>query len=94
LSKDGENDEESRKGIFGGGGSGGPGPDHCERTKAVKTCDAVIYDRLVSDRLLDQVKEGCEKIYVGKTVGSHEYQQKAINQIIIDKAFTYPMVVR
>jgi uroporphyrinogen III methyltransferase/synthase len=77
-----------------GAGPGDPGLITVKGLRLLKTCDAVIYDRLVSDRLLDQVKEGCEKIYVGKTVGSHEYQQKAINQIIIDKAFTYPMVVR
>ncbi len=77
-----------------GAGPGDPGLITVKGLKLLKSCDAVIYDRLVSDRLLAQVKEGCEKIYVGKTVGSHEYSQEVINQILIDKAFTYPMIVR
>lgn len=77
-----------------GAGPGDPGLITVKGLKLLKACDAVIYDRLVSERLLDQVKEGCERIYVGKTVGSHEYKQEVINQIIIDKALTYPVVVR
>lgn len=77
-----------------GAGPGDPGLITVKGLKLLKACDAVIYDRLVSDRLLDQVKDGCEKIYVGKTVGSHEYKQEVINQIIIEQALTHPVVVR
>jgi uroporphyrinogen III methyltransferase/synthase len=77
-----------------GAGPGDPGLITWKGLKLLQTCDAVIYDRLVSDRLLDYVREDCELIHVGKTVGSHGLQQEEINRIIIDKAHTCESVVR
>lgn len=77
-----------------GAGPGDPDLITNKGLKLLKTCDVVIYDRLVSDRLLNYVKKDCVKIYVGKTVGSHKFHQEEINQIIIEQAFLHPVVVR
>ncbi len=57
-------------------------------------CDVVIYDRLVNKKLLTYCKSGCEKVDVGKIVGSHEFSQDEINKIIIEKAKENKFVVR
>lgn len=77
-----------------GAGPGDPGLITQKGINLLKKCDVVIYDRLVSSRLLNYLKEGCEKIYVGKAVGNHSIKQEEINQIIVEKALTHQVVVR
>lgn len=77
-----------------GAGPGDPGLITWKGKKLLQTCDAVIYDRLVSPSLLKLTKAGCEKIYVGKEVGNHAVKQEEINRIIVEKALRYPVVVR
>lgn len=75
----------------------GPGDPELITKKGIRLlqkCEVVIYDRLISIQLLNYVKEGCEKIYVGKTVGNHSVVQEEINQIMIEKAFEGKIVVR
>lgn len=86
--------EKAGKVYLVGAGPGDPDLLTLKGLKLIQSCDVLIYDRLVSDRLLDYVKEGCELVYVGKTVGSHRFHQEEINQIIIEKALKYPFVVR
>lgn len=60
----------------------------------LKKCDVVIYDRLVNVKLLENVKDECKKIYVGKVVGDHAINQDEINNIIVNEANENKIVVR
>lgn len=60
----------------------------------LKVCDCVIYDRLISKKLLEYVPKECKKIYVGKQCGYHSKTQDEINQIIIDEALSGRNVAR
>lgn len=63
--------------------------------EALSLADAVIYDNLINERLLDLYCGGqCEKIYVGKSGASHTMEQEDINRLIVDKARQYGIVVR
>ncbi|SHO47694.1 uroporphyrinogen-III C-methyltransferase [Anaerocolumna xylanovorans] len=86
--------EKSGKVYLVGAGPGDPALLTLKGRRLLQACDAVIYDRLVSEELLDYAKEDCERIFVGKTVGNHALKQEEINQIIIEKALTHPVVVR
>lgn len=77
-----------------GAGPGDPGLITQKGLNLLRKCDVVIYDRLVSDILLSYVKKGCEKIFVGKSVGNHTMKQDKINQIIVEKALVSRVVVR
>ena len=61
---------------------------------AVKQADCIIYDRLAAPELLMYAKENCEKIYVGKENHNHTMPQEKINELLVEKAMQYPLVVR
>ncbi len=75
----------------------GPG-DHNLITKAgleaIEKCEVLIYDRLISPKLLEFANKNCEMVYVGKNVGNHAIKQEEINQIIVNKALENKLVVR
>lgn len=77
-----------------GAGPGNPELITVKGYKLLQNCDAVIYDRLATDELLDYVKEDCEKIYVGKEAGKHYKKQEEINEILVHCAKRHKMVVR
>ncbi len=60
----------------------------------IQKCEVLIYDRLISPKLLELVKTNCEMIYVGKNVGNHAIKQEEINEIIVKKALENKFVVR
>ena len=53
---------------------------------AIKNCDALVYDDLIDERLLDEAPRRAELIYVGKRKGKHSAAQEEINKILIDLA--------
>lgn len=77
-----------------GAGPGDPSLITQKGLKLIKSCDVLIYDRLISEDFLMEVKADCEKIYVGKTVGNHTFRQDEINEIIIKKALEHKTIVR
>lgn len=77
-----------------GAGPGDPQLITVRGAELLKICDVVVYDRLASDKLLDYVKPGCKRIYVGKQAGHHSKSQEVINEILIDCAKQYDIVVR
>ncbi|MDE6625506.1 MAG: uroporphyrinogen-III C-methyltransferase [Lachnospiraceae bacterium] len=77
-----------------GAGPGDAGLITRKGLEKLQSCDAVVYDRLISEELLDYVSEDCEKIYVGKEKGRHSKNQEEINRILIDCGHRYDMVVR
>ena len=75
----------------------GPGdPDLITRKglRALATADAVLYDALSSDELLDETPAHCQRIFVGKRAGCHYKRQDEINELLVSTALEYGHVVR
>ena len=67
----------------------GPGDEELLTLKAVevlKDCTAVLYDRLVSNNILNYLKEECEIYYCGKEPGCHYKTQDEINETLVKLA--------
>ncbi len=62
--------------------------------RLVESCDVLIYDRLISDDIIEYARQDCEKIYVGKSMGNHSVKQEEINRILVEKAKGNGIVVR
>ncbi len=78
-----------------GAGPGDPGLLTIRAKFLLETCDVLIYDNLVNERIISSFKsEGCESIYVGKSGASHTMEQEEINKLIVEKASGGNMVVR
>lgn len=77
-----------------GAGPGDPGLITIKGREALKSCDVVVYDSLASDELLNEIRPGCRKIYVGKRAGHHSMKQEEINRILVDEAEKGCRVVR
>jgi len=75
----------------------GPGDPKLLTVKAqtlLKECDVLLYDRLVTEGILELVPERCEKIYVGKHPGEASATQKKINDYLIEYGKKGGIVVR
>jgi uroporphyrin-III C-methyltransferase len=75
----------------------GPGDPELITVKAHRLlckADVLLYDRLVSDGILDLVPGTCEKIYVGKHPGEASATQERINQLLLEKTQHGGTIVR
>ena len=75
----------------------GPGDIDLLTVKAlrvVREADVIIYDRLANPDILEEAKEGCEFVYVGKEDGRHTLPQEQINEVIYQNALKHDCVVR
>jgi len=77
-----------------GAGPGDPGLITVRGMDLVSRADVVVYDYLVSPRLVRCARDDAELIYVGKKAGKHTLSQDGINKLLVDKARTGAMVVR
>jgi uroporphyrin-III C-methyltransferase len=59
----------------------------------LRQAEVVIYDRLVSERLLDEAPLA-ERIFVGKAPGEHAAKQEEINELLVRHAKAGRIVVR
>ena len=62
--------------------------------KLLQQCQAVVYDDLVDQALLDAAPETAKRIYMGKRSGAHSAPQSQINRTLIDLAKEGLRVVR
>lgn len=69
-----------------GAGPGDPGLFTLKGQQLLARADVVVYDALASASLLDFANKGAELIYVGKVAGAHALPQKAINELLVEKA--------
>lgn len=77
-----------------GAGPGDPGLISVKGLQAIREADCIVYDRLISPALLEEAKQGCEKIYVGKESHHHRMKQEEINKLLVEKALQYDKVIR
>ena len=62
--------------------------------RLLQQCEAVVYDDLIDQELLESVPETALRIYMGKRSGCHSASQEEINQKLIDLAKAGMKVVR
>lgn len=60
----------------------------------LRSCDAVVYDDLIDEALLDLVPEGSECIYMGKRSGKHSAAQEEISNTLVELALSGKRVAR
>ncbi len=77
-----------------GAGPGDPKLLTLRAAEVLKEADVVVYDRLVSDSVLELASESAEKIYVGKSSVKHELSQEKINELLANLALEGKTVVR
>ena len=77
-----------------GAGPGDPDLLTFRAFRLLQQSEIVLYDRLVSDKILAQINPDAEMIYVGKQRADHAVPQQAINQRLLDYALEGKRVAR
>jgi uroporphyrin-III C-methyltransferase len=77
-----------------GAGPGDPGLLTRRGAELLEQADVVVYDRLVSGRILDLAPPWAELIYAGKAPGEMALDQDEINRVLVNKAGEGKAVVR
>ena len=80
--------------VLVGAGPGSPELLTLGARQALHAADVIVYDRLVSQEVLDFGRREADYIYVGKDPHGHSTRQDAINEILIEKAREGHHVVR
>jgi len=77
-----------------GAGPGDPGLLTVRGRDVLARADVVVYDALLSPRLLEHAPAAAERIYVGKRADRHTLPQDEINALLVDRALAGKTVVR
>lgn len=77
-----------------GAGPGDPDLITMKAIKVLRSADAVLYDALANEDLLNYTSSTCKKLFVGKRYGCHALSQSEINSHIINYCNKYGKVVR
>lgn len=77
-----------------GAGPGDPELLTLKAARLLQQADVVVYDNLVSEEVVQLIRPGAEKIYVGKQTSRHTLPQAQINQLLADLARQGRQVVR
>lgn len=80
--------------VLVGAGCGDPEFLTQKARRVLQDCETLIFDSLVSERIIAEAPAACEKIYVGKRYGRHAMKQEEINALLIQKAKEGKRVVR
>lgn len=77
-----------------GAGAGSPDLLTFKALRLMQQADIVLYDALVSDKILDLCRRDSDKIFVGKKRSCHAKSQEEINQMLVDLAKSGKRVLR
>jgi len=75
----------------------GPGDEQLLTVKALKLIEnasVVVYDRLVSENIMNLIPNSAKLIDVGKSTRNHKVKQKGINEILLEQALNGNDVIR
>lgn len=86
--------EKMGKVILAGAGPGDTGLLTLKAYKYIREADCLVYDRLMSPKLLELARTDCELIYVGKENHKHVVNQDGINEILFQKSKQHELVLR
>ena len=77
-----------------GAGPGDPKLITLRAVDLIKKADVVLYDRLVSKKILDMIPKRAVSIYVGRAVGDDTAHQETTNELMVKYAKLKKSVVR
>lgn len=77
-----------------GAGPGDPKLITLKAVEAIKSSDVVLYDRLVSKKIISMIPKKSQKLYVGRDVGDDYKHQDTTNDIMVKFAKKNKNVVR
>jgi uroporphyrin-III C-methyltransferase/precorrin-2 dehydrogenase/sirohydrochlorin ferrochelatase len=80
--------------VLVGAGPGDAGLLTLKGLQQIQQADVVVYDRLVSDDIMNLVRRDADRVFVGKRAGFHCVPQEEINQILLREAQSGKRVVR
>lgn len=80
--------------VLVGAGPGDAGLLTLKGLQQIQQADIVVYDRLVSDDIMNLVRRDADRVFVGKRAGYHCVPQEEINQILLREAQSGKRVVR
>ena len=85
-----------RKGCVAlvGAGPGDPDLLTMKAARLIREAEVVVFDRLVSEEILDMIPVGTERIYAGKAMAQHALVQDEINDLLVSLAKAGRSVVR
>ena len=77
-----------------GAGPGDPDLITLKAIELIKKADVVLYDRLVSKKILAMIPKRCKSIYVGRAVGDDTTHQDSTNELMVKYAKLKKTVIR
>ena len=80
--------------VLVGAGPGDAGLPALKGLQQIQQADVVVYDRLVSDDIMNLVRRDADRVFVGKRSGYHCVPQEEINPILLREAQKGRRVVR